>query len=152
MHKENRLKYRSINFGSFRWLVVLRIYVASAVFQPYRDLEAGDNQSQKIQVARPWIEWGHFLTQILDPLMTNMEHITYTFIKRRTCSESHVYYVLTVQCKTPPFCYIKGYDNQRASICQNNKNKFIKNKRTADYWTQSVHIIIILLLLHMYVG
>ena len=27
------------------WLVVLRIYVASAVFQPYRDLEAGDNQS-----------------------------------------------------------------------------------------------------------
>ena len=34
------------------WLVVLRIYVASAVFQPYRDLEAGDNQSLKIQVAR----------------------------------------------------------------------------------------------------
>ena len=24
------------------WLVVLRIYVALAVFQPYRDLEAGD--------------------------------------------------------------------------------------------------------------
>ena len=38
------------------WLVVLRIYVASAVFQPYRDLEAGDNQSLKIQVARPGIE------------------------------------------------------------------------------------------------
>ena len=36
-----------------RRLVVLRIYVASAVFQPYRDLEAGDNQSMKIQVARP---------------------------------------------------------------------------------------------------
>ena len=34
------------------WLVVLRIYVALAVFQPYRDLEAGD----KIQVARPEIE------------------------------------------------------------------------------------------------
>ena len=33
------------------WLVVLRIYVASAVFQPYPDLEAGDNQSLKIQVA-----------------------------------------------------------------------------------------------------
>ena len=33
-------------------LVVLRIYVALAVFQPYRDLEAGDNQSLKIQVAR----------------------------------------------------------------------------------------------------
>ena len=27
------------------WLVVLRIYVALAVFQPYRDLEAGHNQS-----------------------------------------------------------------------------------------------------------
>ena len=34
-------------------LVVLRIYVASAVFQLYRDLEAGDNQSLKIQVAIP---------------------------------------------------------------------------------------------------
>ena len=29
------------------WLVVLRINVASAVFQPYRDMEAGDNQSLK---------------------------------------------------------------------------------------------------------
>ena len=29
------------------WLVVLRIYVALAVFQPYSDLEAGDNQSLK---------------------------------------------------------------------------------------------------------
>ena len=37
-------------------LVVLRIYVASVVFQPYHDLEAGDNQSLKIQVARPGIE------------------------------------------------------------------------------------------------
>ena len=42
-----------------RWLVdwvVLRIYLASVVFQQYRDLEAGDNQSLKIQVARPGIE------------------------------------------------------------------------------------------------
>ena len=31
------------------WLVVLRIYIASAVFQPYRDLEAGDNQSLKFK-------------------------------------------------------------------------------------------------------
>ena len=38
------------------WLVVLRIYVASGVFQSYRDLEAGDNQSLKIQVARPGTE------------------------------------------------------------------------------------------------
>ena len=32
---------------SVRWLVVLRINVASVIFQPYRDLEAGDNQSLK---------------------------------------------------------------------------------------------------------
>ena len=30
-------------------LVVFRIYVALAVFQPYRDLEAGDNQSLKFK-------------------------------------------------------------------------------------------------------
>ena len=30
-------------------LVVLRIYVALAVFHPYRDLEAGDNQSLKFK-------------------------------------------------------------------------------------------------------
>ena len=38
------------------WLVVLRINVDLAIFQPYLDLEAGDNQSLKIQVARPEIE------------------------------------------------------------------------------------------------
>ena len=31
------------------WLVVLRIYVALVVFQPYSDLEAGDNQSLKFK-------------------------------------------------------------------------------------------------------
>ena len=38
------------------WFGLLRIYVALAVFQSYRDLEAGDNQSLKIQVARRGIE------------------------------------------------------------------------------------------------
>ena len=38
------------------WLVVLRINVDLAIFQPYFDLEAGDKQSLKIQVARPGIE------------------------------------------------------------------------------------------------
>ena len=48
--------------GSFKlrfvvgWLVVLRINVDLAIFQPYLDLEAGDNQSLKIQVARSGIE------------------------------------------------------------------------------------------------
>ena len=37
-------------------LVVLRINVDLAIFQPYPDLEAGDNQSLKIHVARPGIE------------------------------------------------------------------------------------------------
>ena len=38
------------------WLVVLRINVDLAIFQPNLDLEAGDNQYLKIQVARPGIE------------------------------------------------------------------------------------------------
>ena len=38
------------------WLVVFLIYVDLAIFQPYLDLEAGDNQSLKIQVARRGIE------------------------------------------------------------------------------------------------
>ena len=35
--------------GSLGWSVVLGIYVALAVFQPYRDLEAGDNKSLKFK-------------------------------------------------------------------------------------------------------
>ena len=46
-------QYSNIFVG---WLVVLRINVDLAIFQPYLDLEAGDNQSLKIQVARPGIE------------------------------------------------------------------------------------------------
>ena len=42
--------------GGFGWLVVLKINIDLAIFQPYLDLEAGDNQSLKIQVARPGIE------------------------------------------------------------------------------------------------
>ena len=50
-----------LNFIFFKcwsvgWLVVLRINVDLAIFKPYLDLEAGDNQSLKIQVARPGIE------------------------------------------------------------------------------------------------
>ena len=38
-------KYQSFCFG----LVLFRIYVSLAVFQPYRDLEAGDNKSLKFK-------------------------------------------------------------------------------------------------------
>ena len=38
------------------WFGFLSIYVDLAIFQPYLDLEAGDNQSLKIRVARPGIE------------------------------------------------------------------------------------------------
>ena len=38
------------------WLFFFFINVDLAIFQPYLDLEAGDNQSLKIQVARPGIE------------------------------------------------------------------------------------------------
>ena len=43
-------------YSRFGWLVALRINVDLAIFQPYLDLEAGDNQSLRIQVARPGIE------------------------------------------------------------------------------------------------
>ena len=46
----------SPNCSLVGWLVVLRINVDLAIFQPYLGLEAGDNQSLKIQVARPGIE------------------------------------------------------------------------------------------------
>ena len=51
MYYLNLLKIFGLVFFGF-----LRIYVDLAVFQPYLDLEAGDNQSLKIQVARPGIE------------------------------------------------------------------------------------------------
>ena len=46
----------SFHFPTMVGWVVLRINVDLAIFQPYLDLEAGDNQSLKIQVARPGIE------------------------------------------------------------------------------------------------
>ena len=63
----------------FGWLVVLRIYVASAVFQPYRDLEAGDNQSLKIQVARQGVEprSSYFASQELNHSATAAPHPFY---------------------------------------------------------------------------
>ena len=56
----------------FSWLVVLRFYVALAVFKSYHDSEAGDNQSLKIQVARPGIEprTSCFVSQELNHLAT----------------------------------------------------------------------------------
>ena len=42
--------------GWLFWLVVLRINVDLAIFQPYLDLKAGDNPSLNIQVARPGIK------------------------------------------------------------------------------------------------
>ena len=47
-------KHRHTNQNG--WLVVLRIKVDLAIFQPYHDLESGDNKYLKIQVARPGIE------------------------------------------------------------------------------------------------
>ena len=47
---------KSLDIILVGWLVVLRVNVDLAIFQPYLDLEAGDNQSLKIQVARTGIE------------------------------------------------------------------------------------------------
>ena len=54
----NQLGLLESNSNEIGWLVVLRINVDLAIFQPYFDLEAGDNHSLKIQVARPGIEPG----------------------------------------------------------------------------------------------
>ena len=50
-------KYKNIHLVDEKvgWLV-LRINIHLAIFQPCLDLEAGDNQCLKIQVARPGIE------------------------------------------------------------------------------------------------
>ena len=45
--KREKGKYLTKSYDSL--LVVLKINVALAVFQPYRDLEAGDNQSLKFK-------------------------------------------------------------------------------------------------------
>ena len=54
MYYGNQISFYII--GGLLVVVVLRINVDLAIFQPYLDLEAGDNQSLKIQVARPGIE------------------------------------------------------------------------------------------------
>ena len=45
------------------WLVVLRIQVTLAIFQPYRDLEAGDNQSLKTKWRGQVFTPGHLAPQ-----------------------------------------------------------------------------------------
>ena len=51
MQIEKNSTYKQKGEGSVIWLVVLwfRIYVALDIFQPYRDLEAGDNKFLKSQ-------------------------------------------------------------------------------------------------------
>ena len=45
---ENSLNHSQNQIYSLSYLlVVLRIYVALAIFQPYNDMEVGDNQSLK---------------------------------------------------------------------------------------------------------
>ena len=78
------VKFHQIPFSSFNWFVVLRINVASAVFQPYLDLEAGDNQSLKIHVARPGIKPRSLALQA--KCLTTRHHRSQWFQRRcRTC-------------------------------------------------------------------
>ena len=74
--------FRSRQVG---WLVVLRINVDLAIFQPYLDFEAGDNQSLKIQVARPGIEPGPLAPQaksftIRPPLLLRSKQAMWSYI------------------------------------------------------------------------
>ena len=58
LYPEDHARFVENEFLKVGWLVVLRINVDLAIFQSYMylDLEAEDNQSLKIQVARPGIE------------------------------------------------------------------------------------------------
>ena len=80
------------------WLVALRINVDLAIFQPYLDLEAGDNQSLKIQVARPGIE------------------------PRSSCSESQE---LNHSAIAAPYVLITGSLNSIYSLIQAISSKYI---------------------------
>ena len=88
--------FRSRQVG---WLVVLRINVDLAIFQPYLDLEAGDNQSLKIQVARPGIEprsscsasqeLNHSVTAA--PRIQTGNMVLHTYIYREEIETFHLY-------------------------------------------------------------
>ena len=61
LHTCCHIKHAIVRLYSYEVVVgccclFLMINVDLAIFQPYLDLEAGDNQSLKIQVARPGIE------------------------------------------------------------------------------------------------
>ena len=85
------------------WLVLLRIYVALAVFQQYSDLEAGDNQFSEIQVARRGIEprtscsasqeLKHSATAA--PEMLVPMHKKYEYIHEHLIFSNFIFYVCT---------------------------------------------------------
>ena len=102
----NSIKRHNIwrNIHNFRsrqvgWLVVLRIHVDLAIFQPYLDLEAEDNQSLKIQVARPGIEprsscsasqeLNHSATAA--PQIQTGKMVLHTYISREEMETFHLY-------------------------------------------------------------
>ena len=88
--------FRSRQVG---WLVVLRINVDLAIFQPYLDLEAGDNKFLKFQVARPGIEprsscsvsqeLNHSTTTAPQIQTGNM--VLHTYISREEMETFHLY-------------------------------------------------------------
>ena len=71
--------FRSRQLG---WLFVLMINVDLAIFQPYLDLEAGDNQSLKIQVARPGIDPGPQAKSLTTqpPLLLKPRQVMWSYI------------------------------------------------------------------------
>ena len=77
---------KRISYSLCSWLVVSRIYVALAVFQPYRDLEAGDNQSLKFKWRgggsnpKPLAPQAKSLTTRPPPLLASRFNLTYRYI------------------------------------------------------------------------
>ena len=78
------------------WLVGLRINVDLAIFQPYLDLEAGDNQSLEIQVARPGIEPRSFCSASQE-LNNSATAASYLYEKQTSRIQSlHLYFIKIV--------------------------------------------------------
>ena len=95
------------------WLVVWRINVALAIFQPYCDLEAGDKPISEIVAARPEIEprTSCSANQELNHYTTAAPHrcrvVNEVNIKRKNCDvkiftlPNHKGNVISVKCKLP---------------------------------------------------
>ena len=90
----------SLEYG---WLVILRIYVALAVLQPYRDLDAGDIQSLKFK----W-RGGEFfrVCHYLDPTSYLQDRGQSKYTHGQNSCAAHNFKLFTSICITHKMFYL----------------------------------------------